>query len=189
MAMLLRTLATARSLVRPAYCRAISSIPPTQQSQNNAIDTPDTTEHAHAALTKVLQTLTNREKSAKQKEPEPPVIRHQRTFAVGDTYRPEDLNDIQQGSRRQRRPTPNDPFRTLGLDPLKEYKNFMLLSSFVSELGKILPRDQTGLSSKHQRKLSKAVKRARAMGLIPCTHKLPAAVEKDSYRPRRSYVK
>jgi small subunit ribosomal protein S18 len=37
-----------------------------------------------------------------------------------------------------------DPFDLLGLDPLKEYKNFTLLSHFVSDMGKILPREQTG---------------------------------------------
>jgi ribosomal protein S18 len=31
-------------------------------------------------------------------------------------------------------------------------------------MGKILPREQTGVSAKNQRKLAKAIKRARAMG-------------------------
>jgi ribosomal protein S18 len=59
-----------------------------------------------------------------------------------------DLNDaLYQDQLRQRRgkPTPTeDPFDALGLDPLHEYKNFRLLASFVSDMGKILPRTQTG---------------------------------------------
>jgi ribosomal protein S18 len=68
--------------------------------------------------------------------------------------------------QRRRRPTPptEDPFEVLGLDPLHEYKNFRLLTHFVSDMGKILPREQTGVSAKNQRKLAKAIKRARAMG-------------------------
>lgn len=67
--------------------------------------------------------------------------------------------------RRGKTATPTeDPFDVLGLDPLHEYKNFRLLTHFVSDMGKILPREQTGVSAKNQRKLAKAIKRARAMG-------------------------
>ncbi|KAG1112114.1 hypothetical protein G6F42_014833 [Rhizopus arrhizus] len=82
---------------------------------------------------------------------------------------------LKQESLRQRRgkPTPpaEDPFEVLGLDPLHEYKNFRLLTHFVSDMGKILPREQTGVSAKNQRKLAKAIKRARAMGLMSSTSK------------------
>ncbi|RUS22269.1 ribosomal protein S18-domain-containing protein [Endogone sp. FLAS-F59071] len=93
----------------------------------------------------------------------------QKTFQSGTTYRPNDLNDAlyEERMRAKRgkveRPT-QDPFDALGLDPLKEYKNYTLLSSFISEMGKILPREQTGVTAKNQRKLAKAIKRARAMG-------------------------
>jgi small subunit ribosomal protein S18 len=38
---------------------------------------------------------------------------------------------------------------------------------FVNEQGKILPRRLTGTSVKYQRKVSKAVKRARHLALLP----------------------
>jgi small subunit ribosomal protein S18 len=38
---------------------------------------------------------------------------------------------------------------------------------FVNEQGKILPRRLTGTSIKYQRKVSKAVKRARHLALLP----------------------
>ncbi|KAI8384041.1 ribosomal protein S18 [Blakeslea trispora] len=102
------------------------------------------------------------------------VQRYQKVHHEGDIYHPEDLNDARyRESLRQKRgkPTPTeDAFEVLGLDPLNEYKNFRLLTHFVSDMGKILPREQTGLSAKNQRKLAKAIKRARAMGLMSSTN-------------------
>ncbi|HHW36631.1 MAG TPA: 30S ribosomal protein S18 [Bacillales bacterium] len=48
-----------------------------------------------------------------------------------------------------------------------DYKDVELLKRFVSERGKILPRRVTGTSSKYQRKLTTAIKRARQMALLP----------------------
>ena len=49
---------------------------------------------------------------------------------------------------------------------MMDYKNVELLQQFISEQGKILPRRITGLSAKEQRNVTKAIKRARIMGLI-----------------------
>ena len=48
-----------------------------------------------------------------------------------------------------------------------DYKDTELLSRFISERGKILPRRVTGTGAKNQRKLTVAIKRARIMGLLP----------------------
>lgn len=48
-----------------------------------------------------------------------------------------------------------------------DYKDVELLKKFISERGKILPRRVTGTSAKYQRKLTKAIKRARQMALLP----------------------
>jgi small subunit ribosomal protein S18 len=48
-----------------------------------------------------------------------------------------------------------------------DYKDVDLLKKFVSERGKILPRRVTGTSAKYQRKLTRAIKRARIMALLP----------------------
>ena len=48
-----------------------------------------------------------------------------------------------------------------------DYKDVDLLGRFVSERGKILSRRVTGTYAKNQRKVSKAIKRARFMGLLP----------------------
>lgn len=58
------------------------------------------------------------------------------------------------------------------LSPLKtneviDYKDVELLSKFLTEQGKILPRRVTGLTTKQQTILTKAVKRARILALLP----------------------
>jgi len=47
------------------------------------------------------------------------------------------------------------------------YKDVKLLSPFVPERGKILPRRISGTCAMHQRKLQTALKRARQIALIP----------------------
>lgn len=48
-----------------------------------------------------------------------------------------------------------------------DFKDAKFLSRFITERGKILPRKITGLSAKQQRIITKAVKRARQMSLLP----------------------
>jgi small subunit ribosomal protein S18 len=48
-----------------------------------------------------------------------------------------------------------------------DYKDVKLLSSFVPERGKILPRRMFGTCAEHQRKVSAAIKRARHIALLP----------------------
>jgi small subunit ribosomal protein S18 len=48
-----------------------------------------------------------------------------------------------------------------------DFKNTTLLERFLSLSGKIKPRKKTGVCAFHQRKLKKAIKRARYLGLLP----------------------
>ncbi len=48
-----------------------------------------------------------------------------------------------------------------------DYKDANFLLKFVNEQGKILPRRITGTSIKYQRKVGKAIKRARHLALMP----------------------
>lgn len=50
-----------------------------------------------------------------------------------------------------------------------DYKQSDMLKRFLTERGQIRPRRKTGLCTKHQRRLSTAVKRARFMALLPYT--------------------
>ena len=48
-----------------------------------------------------------------------------------------------------------------------DYKDTNRLKKFVTESGKMLPRRMSGTCAKHQRELSKAIKRARVAALLP----------------------
>lgn len=48
-----------------------------------------------------------------------------------------------------------------------DYKDVQILKSFINERGKILPVRMTKLCAFHQRQLSRAVKRAREIALLP----------------------
>lgn len=47
------------------------------------------------------------------------------------------------------------------------YKDVRLLSQFVAEAGKIVPRRLTGVCTPHQRRLADAIKQARNIALLP----------------------
>ena len=50
--------------------------------------------------------------------------------------------------------------------PKIDYKDVKLLQRFVSERGKIVPSRITAVSTKRQRELAQAIKRARFLGLL-----------------------
>ena len=52
-----------------------------------------------------------------------------------------------------------------------DYKEEQMLRKFINYYYKIIPKRRTGVCSKHQRKLSNAIKRARIMAIIPFTTK------------------
>ena len=48
-----------------------------------------------------------------------------------------------------------------------DYKDLDTLKNYITETGKIVPSRITGTSAKYQRQLVRAVKRARALALLP----------------------
>jgi small subunit ribosomal protein S18 len=64
--------------------------------------------------------------------------------------------------RRAPRPKPKIDFTADAL----EFKNTNLLRQFVTDQGRILPRKYTGLPAHYQRRLNRAIKRARQMLLM-----------------------
>lgn len=63
---------------------------------------------------------------------------------------------------RTPRPKPKIDFTVDALD----YRNVTLLRQFVTDQGRILPRKYTGLPAHYQRRLNRAIKRARQMLLM-----------------------
>jgi len=66
------------------------------------------------------------------------------------------------GESRSPRPKPKVDFTADALD----FKNTNLLRQFVTDSGRILPRKYTGLPAHYQRRLNRAIKRARQMLLM-----------------------
>lgn len=55
-------------------------------------------------------------------------------------------------------------FALNGIEP--DYKDIKIISRYISERGKIVPRRLSGVTAKNQRRLAKAIKRARHLGLV-----------------------
>ncbi|KAJ1673887.1 hypothetical protein EV182_004375 [Spiromyces aspiralis] len=100
--------------------------------------------------------------------PGPELSQFTHRFQPKQIYKPSDFDE----NYRQRTLEVNekkgkhakDPFRRFNINPLDEYKNVALLSNYVTEMGRIKPKHMTGLSAKSQRKIAKAIRRARAFG-------------------------
>jgi len=52
-------------------------------------------------------------------------------------------------------------------DKTIDYKDIKTLQRFISDRGKIIPRRITGNCAKHQRALTREIKKARAIALLP----------------------
>ncbi|HEA84641.1 MAG TPA: 30S ribosomal protein S18 [Candidatus Wildermuthbacteria bacterium] len=52
-----------------------------------------------------------------------------------------------------------------------DFKDTYTLNRFISGLGKIRPKKKTGLCASHQRKVTRAIKRSRTLGLLSATSK------------------
>lgn len=52
-----------------------------------------------------------------------------------------------------------------------DYKDIDTLRKFINDQGKILPRRSTGLNAKQQKQITKSIKRARILALLPFLNK------------------
>jgi len=69
--------------------------------------------------------------------------------------------------KKEKKAAPSKPCRFC-IDKIKiDYKDDALLSRFLTDRGKITPRRITGTCARHQRMLSRAIKRARILALLP----------------------
>ncbi|KIM21020.1 hypothetical protein M408DRAFT_117045 [Serendipita vermifera MAFF 305830] len=98
-------------------------------------------------------------------------------FETGKAYNPYDFapeNRKRPAYRRFPQGAPpralairQDVFHQLDIDPLDEVLNCGLITSYATQMGRIQRRAESRLTWKSQRKMGKAIRRARAMGLIP----------------------
>ena len=62
-------------------------------------------------------------------------------------------------------------FYCVNKDQAVDFKDVKTLQRFMSHYCRIVPGRRTGLCSKHQRAVTRAIKRARIMGLMPFVRK------------------
>ncbi|KAJ5475013.1 hypothetical protein N7539_008079 [Penicillium diatomitis] len=102
-----------------------------------------------------------------------------RDWKAGDVYAPHDLSPAEMKKWGKRKSPSRDAFDALNLNPLELYRNFSIMSEYVSPLGRIKSRDQTGLRPVNQRKIAKAIRRAMGLGLMPSVHRHPEVLAAD----------
>lgn len=109
-----------------------------------------------------------------------------RSWRDGDVYAPHDLSPAEMQKARRARSnaargnTTNtrkkggrDLVDELAINPLKEYKNFAMMSEFMTDMGRIKHGKETGLRAVNQRKVARAIRRAIGIGIMPSVHKHP----------------
>lgn len=86
-----------------------------------------------------------------------------------DDFNDDDLNlDVSIDSEIEKMPRRFQRRRPRQLVPdYVDWKDVDYLRRFVPERGKIMPRRISGVTAKDQRRISKAIKRARTMALLP----------------------
>ncbi|KAI4633684.1 uncharacterized protein J4E87_000848 [Alternaria ethzedia] len=104
-----------------------------------------------------------------------------RKWQPGDVYAPHDLSGTEQKKWKYGRKKPQqDAFDVLGINPILEYKNFTMMSEYMTEMGRVKHSKDTGLRPKNQRKVAKAIRRAIGLGLMPSVHRHPLVLKKSS---------
>lgn len=89
----------------------------------------------------------------------------------GGGFRGGDRDGGRRGFRPRRRKQKVSKFDEWGIEDI-DFKDVERLKEFLSEHGKILSRRVTGNRAKHQRRLTRSVKRARFMALLPYVGKI-----------------
>jgi len=125
-------------------------------------------------------------KREEQEEQENTALARQlpRFWKVGDVYAPHDLSGAEARKWRIRTRPTTDAFDALSVNPLTLYKNFSIMSEYMTEMGRIRHSSSTGLRPVNQRKIAKAIRRAISLGLMPAVHRHPQIL-KDQIEKRR----
>jgi len=103
-----------------------------------------------------------------------------REWKAGDIYAPHDLSPSEMRKWMKRQSPPTDAFDALNMNPLDQYKNFSIISEYMTPMGRIKHRVQTGLRPVNQRKIAKAIRRSIGLGLMPSVHRHPEILAADA---------
>jgi len=105
-----------------------------------------------------------------------------RNWQTGDVYAPHDLSAVEMGKYKKRLFRPKiDIVDTLNIQPKDMYKNFTLVSEFMTTAGHLRTSAHTRLRPVNHRRIAKMVRRAIGMGLHPSTHAHPEILRKNFF--------
>ncbi|KAI1483043.1 hypothetical protein K445DRAFT_321084 [Daldinia sp. EC12] len=105
-----------------------------------------------------------------------------RRWRTGDVYAPHDLSAVEMNKWRRTQARKKDLVDVLGLRPLDMYRNFSVISEYMTTHGRIKRSVDTGLRPVNQRKMAKAVRRAIGLGLHPSVHHHPEILIRENAR-------
>ncbi|KAI1112190.1 ribosomal protein S18 [Nemania sp. NC0429] len=105
-----------------------------------------------------------------------------RRWRAGEVYSPYDLSPAEMNKWRKRTARRQDLVDLLGLRPLDMYRNFSVISEFMTPHGRIKRAAETGLRPVNQRKMAKAIRRAIGLGLHPSVHHHPELLMREPSR-------
>ncbi|KAI2625693.1 ribosomal protein S18 [Hypoxylon sp. NC1633] len=105
-----------------------------------------------------------------------------RRWSIGDVYAPHDLSPQEMAKWRRNQARKKDLVDLLGLRPLDMYRNFSVISEFMTPHGRIKRAVETGLRPPNQRKMAKAIRRAIGIGIHPSVHHHPELLMRQKSR-------
>ncbi|CAD6444689.1 71b3d30e-2c26-4003-8ed3-518dc3459f90 [Sclerotinia trifoliorum] len=111
-----------------------------------------------------------------------------RRWKAGDVYAPHDLSGIEMSKWKKRGKVTRDVFDVVAFDPIAtgSYKNFSIMSEYVTPMGRIRGSKETGLRPVNQRKIAKAIRRSIGMGMMPSVHRHPEVLYKARERDEQN---
>ncbi|KAK2007993.1 ribosomal protein S18 [Colletotrichum eremochloae] len=101
-----------------------------------------------------------------------------RRWRAGELYAPHDLSPIEMDKWRKPKQPNVDVVDLLGINPLDHYRNFSMISEYMTNFGQIEHSKNTGLRPVNQRRMAKAIRRAIGMGIHPSVHHHPELLKK-----------
>ncbi|CRK23179.1 hypothetical protein BN1708_013648 [Verticillium longisporum] len=97
---------------------------------------------------------------------------------TSDVYAPHDMNPHQLARWKKKTAPKRDVTDLLSLNPLDMYKNFSMISEYMTSFGQIKNSRDTGLRPRNQRRMAKAIRRVIGMGIHPSVHFHPEIIMK-----------
>ncbi|KAG4439968.1 hypothetical protein IFR05_004542 [Cadophora sp. M221] len=105
-----------------------------------------------------------------------------RRWRAGDIYAPHDLSEVEMAKWKKRSQPHHDVFDVLNFNPEEHYRNFAVISEYMTPMGRIKHSKETGLRPVNQRRIARAIRRTIGIGMHPSVHRHPEIIYKTNER-------